>query len=155
MAKPAASYKPADAHTLNAYLTVNDAAKAIDFYTRAFGAREMNRMPGPKGEIMHAALLIGDSTLYLSDELMGARGPIALGGTPVTLHMYVPDPDAVWNQATGAGAKVVVPLEDTFWGDRYGVVADPFGHQWAISAQKLELTREEIMERGKAAMSRM
>ena len=155
MPKPAASYKPAGAHTVNAYLTVSNADQAIQFYTKAFGATEQMRMPGPDGKIAHAALTIGDATVYLCEEMMGNRSPNTLGGSPVTLHMYVPDADATWKAALDAGAQVVMPIDDMFWGDRYGIVSDPSGHHWAITMQKEELTPQEMAERSKAAMSQM
>jgi PhnB protein len=153
MPKPAASYKPAGAHTVNAYLTVADADQAIAFYTKAFGASEQMRMPGPDGKIAHATLTIGDATVYLCEEMMSNKAPTTLGGTAVTLHMYVPDADATWKAALDAGAKIVMPLDDMFWGDRYGIVSDPSGHLWAISTQKESLTPDEMAERARTAMS--
>jgi uncharacterized glyoxalase superfamily protein PhnB len=154
MAKPAKNYRPDGVTTITAYLCVRGAKQAIDFYKRAFNAEERGVMPSPDGLIAHAALKIGDSMIYLSDEMMGAKSPLSLGGSSVTLHMYVPDCDATWKQAVAAGAKELMPLQDQFWGDRYGLLADPFGHQWAISTQKEELTPQEMGERAKAAMQR-
>ena len=152
MAKPAKNYRPDGVTTITAYLFVKGAEQAIDFYKKAFNAQERGRMANPDGKIAHADLKIGDSVIYLSDEMMGAKSPASLGGTPITLHMYVPDCDATFKQALAAGAKEVMPLQDQFWGDRYGVVADPFGHKWAISTQKEELTHQEVEERARVAM---
>lgn len=139
---------PEGFHTATPHLVVSDAAAAIDFYQKAFGAEEVNRMPGPEGKIMHAAIRIGDSPVMLNDEFpdMGTVGPKAIGGTAVTIHLYVKDADAVWDNATKAGAKVVVPIDDMFWGDRYGVIEDPFGHRWSIATHSQDLTPEQVME---------
>jgi uncharacterized glyoxalase superfamily protein PhnB len=144
-------------HTLTPHIVVNDAAKALDFYKKAFGARERARMAGPGGKIMHAEMQIGDSIVMMNDEFpdMGARGPLALGGTPVTLTIYTENSDQLTQQAIGAGASVVMPLADMFWGDRYGIVKDPFGHQWAICTHKEDLSHEEVTRRGAAAMAQM
>lgn len=145
---------PEGFHTLTPHLIVKDASQAIEFYKKAFGAEELSRLPGPDGKsIMHAALKIGDSRLFLVDEFpqMGSRGPAAIGGTPVTVHVYVEDVDSVFNQAVAAGAKVRMPLDDMFWGDRYGQIIDPFGHQWSLAAHKEDLTPEEIAKRAQAA----
>jgi len=155
MAKPARNYRPDNVGTVIPYLTIKGAAKAIEFYKKAFDAKEGMRMAAPDGLIGHADLRIGDSLIYLCDEMMGAKAPTTIGGSPVTLHMYVPDCDATFKQAVAAGAKVKQPLADQFWGDRYGLVEDPFGHQWGISTQKEELTREEIEQRAKTAMQQM
>jgi uncharacterized glyoxalase superfamily protein PhnB len=137
---------PPGFHTVTPHLIVKDAAKAIDFYRRAFGAEELSRMPGPNGEIMHAQMRIGDSPIMLADEFpaMGARGPLALGGSPVTLHIYTDDADAVFARATAAGATVKMPLADQFWGDRYGQVTDPFGHVWSIGMHVKDMTPAEM-----------
>ncbi len=139
---------PEGFHTVTPHLVVSDAAAAIEFYQKAFGAEEVNRMPGPEGKIMHAAIRIGDSPLMLNDEFpnMGTVGPKAIGGSAVTIHLYVKDADAVWDSATNAGAKVVVPMADMFWGDRYGVIEDPFGHRWSIATHTRDLTPEQVME---------
>ena len=139
---------PEGFHTATPHLVVSDAAAAIDFYQKAFGAEEVSRMPGPEGKIMHAAIRIGDSPVMLNDEFpdMGTVGPKAIGGTAVTIHLYVKDADAVWDSATKAGAKVVVPIDDMFWGDRYGVIEDPFGHRWSIATHTQDLTPEQVME---------
>ena len=141
---------PEGFHTLTPHLVVKGAGKAIDFYKKAFSAEEIRRVPGPDGKsIMHAELKIGNSRLMLVDEFaeMNARGPESIGGTPVTIHMFVEDADTVFNRAVNAGAQVRMPLADMFWGDRYGVLADPFGHLWSIATHKEDLTPEEIRKR--------
>jgi uncharacterized glyoxalase superfamily protein PhnB len=141
---------------LTPHLVVKGANKAIDFYKKAFSAEEIRRMPGPDGKsIMHAELKIGNSRLMLVDEFpeMNARGPESIGGTPVTIHMFVEDADTVFNRAVNAGAKVRMPLADMFWGDRYGVLTDPFGHLWSIATHKEDLTTEEIGKRMQTAFS--
>src|SRR5438093_11621582 len=150
MAK-AKHYATEGAHTITPHLTVKGAAQAMEFYKRAFGATEVARMAEPNGIVMHAEMKIGDSFFYLNDEFpqMGAKSPLSLGGSPVTIHLFVPDSDAVYNQALAAGAKVKMPLADMFWGDRYGQVTDPFGHDWSIATHKEDLTRDEVMERAK------
>ena len=143
-------------HTLTPHLVVKGASQAIEFYKKAFGAEEISRMPGPDGKsIMHAEVQIGDSRLFLVDEFpeMGCRGPLGIGGTPVTIHIYVEDVDAVFNKAVTAGAQVRMPLEDAFWGDRYGKVVDPFGHEWSLATHKEDLTPEEIRKGAEAAFS--
>src|SRR5262249_18652791 len=142
--------------SLTPHLVVRGAAQAIEFYKKAFGATERARMPGPDGKsVMHAALQIGDSLIMLADECpnMYARAPQSLGGTAVVLSLYVEDCDKVFNQVVAAGAKVGMPLADQFWGDRYGKVIDPFGHEWAIMTHKEDLTPEEMAKRGKEAMA--
>jgi PhnB protein len=151
MPKPARNYRPEGVTAITAYLTIKGAAKAIDFYKQAFGAQELTRHASPDGMIGHASLRIGDSIVYLCDEMMGAKSATSLGGSPVTLHMYVPDCDATWKQAIAAGGKEIMPLSDQFWGDRYGLLADPFGHLWGITTQKEELTPQELGQRVKAA----
>ena len=138
---------PEGFHTLTPHLIVQDASEAIEFYKRAFSAEEIVRMPGPDGSsVMHAELKIGDSIIMLASENpeWGAKGPQALGGTPVTLHLYVENVDTAFDQAISAGATVKMPVDDTFWGDRYGQVADPFGHTWSIATHTQDLTLEEI-----------
>jgi PhnB protein len=135
------------------HLIVAGGAAAIEFYKKAFGAEEVFRLPGPQGKIMHASLRIGGGTLMLVDdmpEMCGgqSRAPGALGGTPVTIHLNVADVDAAWKKAVAAGATVEMPLADMFWGDRYGVLKDPFGHSWSMSTHRRDVSPEEI----KAAM---
>ena len=146
---------PCGFHTVTPHLVIRDAAKAIDFYTQAFGAEELCRMPGPEGKLMHAEIKIGDSILMISDEFpdWGAKGPESLGGTPVTINLYVEDCDTVFNRAVEAGATVRMPLADQFWGDRYGQVVDPFGHVWSVATHIKELTPEEMSAAAAAAMS--
>ena len=146
---------PAGFHSLTPHLVCEGAADAIAFYQKAFGAVELDRMPGPDGKLMHATLRIGDSVFMLADAFpeWGSRGPLALGGTAVTMHLYVPDADAVWETALAAGAKPMMPLENTFWGDRYGQVADPFGHRWAIATHLRDMTPQEMQEEMAKAMS--
>jgi len=148
---------PEGYHSLQIYLAVEDASKAIDFYKEAFGAEETIRMPGPDGKVAHAELQIGDSKLMLSDPFphSDVRPPSERGGPTASIFMYVDDVDATFEQAQRAGATVVSELEDMFWGDRFGTVADPFGHVWAMATHKEDLSEEEIAERSKAAMAEM
>lgn len=148
---------PEGYHTLAPAIAVDDAEKAIEFYKQAFGAKERMRMPAPDGRIAHAELEIGDSVLMLSDPFPQSpnKPPTELGGTSVGLFVYVEDVDSAFEQALGAGATVTFPLEDTFWGDRFGTVTDPFGHTWSMATHKEDLTPEEIAERGKEAMASM
>ena len=152
-----ASPIPEGYHTISTYLAVDDAARAIEFYQRAFGARERGRMPGPDGTIMHAELQVGDSVLMLSDPSPQAtyKPPKELGGTSAGVFMYVEDVDALFKQALDAGATELSPPADAFWGDRFGRLADPFGHEWQVATRKEDLTPEEVMERGKEAMAGM
>ena len=139
-------------HTLTPHLTVRDAAAAIEFYKKAFGAVETVRHAGPDGKtIMHASLRIGDSPFMLNDEFpeMGGKGPQALGGTPVTIHLYSGDVDALFARAVAAGAKVTMPLADQFWGSRYGQLEDPFGHRWSLAQHIEDVTPEESARRMK------
>jgi PhnB protein len=140
-------------HTLTPHLVVKGASQAIEFYKKAFGAEELGRMAGPDGKsLMHADLKIGDSHVFLVDEFpeMDCRGPESIGGTPVTIHVYVEDVDAAFGKAVAAGAQVRMPLADMFWGDRYGVLTDPFGHSWSMASHKEDLTPEEIAKRAPA-----
>ncbi len=139
---------PKDMHTVTPHLVCDGAADAIAFYVKAFHAVELARLPGPEGKIMHAHIRIGDSSLMLMDEMRdcGALGPKALKGTPVTIHLYVEDANAVFNRAIAAGASVKSPMEDTFWGDRYGVLEDPFGHSWSIATHIRDVTPEEMKQ---------
>jgi PhnB protein len=137
--------------SVSPHLVVDNAAAAVDFYVKAFGAVELGRVPGPEGKLVHAALQINGSTVLLNDdfpEMSGGKSmtPTALGGTPVTIHLTVTDVDVKFQQAVDAGATVVAALEDQFWGDRYGVVRDPFGHQWSLGQPVREVSMEEIGE---------
>ena len=161
-AKPAVPKKvqpvPAGYHTVTAYLTVNDGARALEFYTKAFGARETDRMPGPGGKIMHAEFRIGDSVIMLSDEFPGmssCKAPTSLGGTTGSLFLYVPDVDAAFRRAVEAGCKVIAPLTDMFWGDRFGKLEDPFGNQWSMATHKEDVSPAEMSNRARDAMAKM
>jgi uncharacterized glyoxalase superfamily protein PhnB len=140
---------PEGFHTLTPHIVVNDANQAIEFYKNAFGAEELCRMPGPGGKLMHAEIKIGDSIVMMCNEFpeQGAKSPQALNGSPVTLHLYVNNVDAAMKKAEDAGAKVTMPAMDAFWGDRYGRVQDPFGHNWSIATHKEDLTPEQIQQR--------
>jgi len=143
-------------HTLTPHLVVKGASQAIEFYKRAFGAEEIKRLPGPDGKsLIHAELKIGNSRLLLVDEFpeMDCRGPRSVGGSPVSIHMFVDDADSAFDKALAAGAEVRMPLADQFWGDRYGVLTDPFGHIWSIATHKEDLTPQEIGNRAQAAFS--
>ena len=138
---------PDGMHSVTPHLVCRGAAAAIDFYVRAFGAIERFRLPAPDGRLMHACVQIGDSLLFLVDEMPehGALGPQALKGSPVTIHLLVQDADAVFGRAVQAGATVGMPLADQFWGDRYGQVVDPFGHRWSIATHVREVGRDEML----------
>jgi uncharacterized glyoxalase superfamily protein PhnB len=148
--KPAAkSNKPAnrpEMHTVTPHLVCAGAADAIEFYKKAFGAVEMMRLPGPQGKLMHASVRIGDSIVMLVDEFpeCGSLGPKSLKGSPVTLHLNVPDVDATVADAVDAGAKITMPVADMFWGDRYGQLEDPFGHHWSVATHIRDMSPEEI-----------
>jgi PhnB protein len=139
---------PEGMHTLTPHLICDGAAQAIDFYTRAFGAVEQTRLPGPNGKLMHASLKIGDSTLMLVDEMAdcGALGPRTLKGSPVSLHLYVPNVDATVEQAVAAGARVTMATADMFWGDRFAQLEDPFGHKWSVATHIRDVTPEEMQQ---------
>ncbi|MBI1747544.1 MAG: VOC family protein [Acidobacteria bacterium] len=149
---------PEGYHTITPYIVVRDAARAIDFYKRAFGALELMRSLSPDGKsIMHAELKIGDSIFMLNDEFPAWKvlSPESLGGSSTTLYLYVADADATYNQAVAAGATVAMPIMDAFWGDRCGQIVDPFGHKWSVATHKLDLTPEEIHKAGAVAMAQM
>jgi PhnB protein len=131
------------------YLYIDGANAAIDFYTSILGATERMIMPGPEGKVGHAELTIGDSVIMLADEFpdMGARGPKAVGGSPVTIHVYVEDVDATFDRAISAGARALRPVEDKFYGDRGGEFEDPFGHRWSIATHVEDVSPEEMQER--------
>jgi len=144
---------PEGHHTVTPYLIVSDAAGALAFYKKAFGAEELMRVAAPRDKIGHAEIRIGDSVIMLADEYpdMNARGPHAFGGSPVSIHLYVEDVDTVARQAIAAGATVVRPVQDQFYGDRSGSFTDPFGHSWHVATHKEDLTPEELDKRVKAA----
>jgi PhnB protein len=148
---------PEGYHTLTPYMTVRDAARAIEFYKQAFGAVERGVMKGPDGKIMHAELRIGDSICMLADEFpeYGSLSPLSTGGSGMGLHIYVEDVDSAFDRAIKAGASVEMPVSDMFWGDRYGKLADPFGHKWSIATHKADLSMEEMAEGMKAMMQDM
>lgn len=134
-------------HTFTPYLLIDGAAAAIEFYKEAFGAEEILRMDAPGGKVGHAEIRIGDSMIMLADVPPDGASPKKLGGTPVLCHLYVTDVDTVFDRAVKAGAKVLAPVTDQFYGDRNGRLIDPFGHQWAISTHTEDLSPEEINER--------
>jgi PhnB protein len=150
----AASRIPKGQRSVTPHLVVREAAQAIEFYKKAFGAEEIRRAPGPDGKIMHAEMQLGDSHVYLNDEFpaMGALSPLSLNGTPVTIHLWFEDVDEAYRRALEAGARMVMPLADQFWGDRYGIVADPFGHHWSMASHVRDVTPEE-MAKAMEAMS--
>lgn len=146
MAKTAKSV-PDGYHTLTPQLTLDDAAKTIDWYKRAFGMEEVSRGLGPDGKIMHAELKIGNSRFMVNDPMPGLKGPAGYGGSPAALWIYVDDSEALFNRAVKAGAKEQIPIDNQFWGDRAGAVADPAGYTWWIATHKEDLTHDEIQER--------
>jgi PhnB protein len=145
---------PKGFRTVTPYLSINGAAAAIDWYKKAFGAKELSRQPTPDGKLMHARIRIGDSIVMMSDVFPGAnsQAPDTLGNSPVTLHVYMKNVDKLWQQAVDAGAKVTMPLDNTFWGERYGQLTDPFGHHWSISEQ-IKMSKAERDEKQKQAMA--
>jgi uncharacterized glyoxalase superfamily protein PhnB len=148
---------PEGYYTITPHLIIQGAAKAIDFYKKAFGAEEMFRMPGPDGKtVMHAEMKIGNSPIMIADEFpsMGCRGPKALGGSPVTIHLYVQDVDKFYQRAVEAGATATMPPQDMFWGDRYGKLTDPFGHVWSVATHKKDLTPDQIAKGAAAEFGR-
>ena len=154
MAKPI----PDGYHTVTPSLTVRGGARAIDFYKQAFGAQERLRVHGPDGvSIMHAELQIGDSIVMLGDEYpdMGCVAPVSRGGATGSLFLYVPDVDAAFQRAVNAGAKVVMPVTDMFWGDRFGQVEDPSGHRWGLATHKEDVAPDELMRRQKEFFASM
>src|SRR5713101_6771573 len=148
---------PTGFHTLTPHLTVRDADKALEFYKNALGAEVLQVARMPDGKVLHAALRIGDSMLMLNDEFpeFGGLSPLSTGGTGVTIHIYTGDVDAASKQAVSAGAQVKMPLMDQFWGDRYGIVADPFGHQWSLATHVKEMSPEEMQQAQEEAMAKM
>jgi len=143
---------PEGFRTITPHLIVRGGEKAIEFYKKAFGAELVANMPMPGGKLSHVEMRIGDSVVMLADEFpeMGARSPQSIGGSAVTIHVYVTDADAAYQRAVQAGAKATMPLMDMFWGDRYGKVTDPFGHEWSIATHKEDVTPEECVKRAAA-----
>jgi PhnB protein len=137
---------PEGMHTVTPHLVCAGAGEAIDFYVKAFGAVETSRLPGPDGKLMHGSVKIGDSEIFLVDEMpaYGVMGPKSLKGSPVTIHLYVENVDAVVERAVAAGCKVTMPVADQFWGDRYGQLQDPFGHNWSVATHVRDATPEEM-----------
>jgi PhnB protein len=148
---------PEGYHTLNPHLAVDDAAEAIEFYKRAFGAKERGRMHGPDGKIAHAEIEIGDSVVMLSDPMPQSpyKPPKQLGGISGGLYVYVEDVDELARQVVDAGGTITTPIETMFWGDRFGSVTDPFGHTWSIATRVEEVPPEEMEARAKTAMAGM
>ena len=144
---------PEGYHSVTPYLIIRGAGEAIEFYKKAFGAVELFRFPSPDGKVGHAEIKIGDSPVMLADEYpdMGYKGPQSIGGSPVSLMIYVADVDTIFNQAVTAGATVKEALQDKFYGDRLGTVIDPFGHVWHLSTHKEDVSLEEMQRRAKAA----
>jgi PhnB protein len=148
---------PAGYHTATIYLIVKGAAKALEFYKKAFGAVEQMRFEGPEGAIGHAEIKIGDSPIMLADEFpgMGHKSPTSLGGSPAGICLYVKDCDALFKQAVAAGATVMKPLQDQFYGDRSGTVIDPFGHQWTVATHIEDVSPDEMKRRHTEMMKKM
>jgi PhnB protein len=137
---------PKGSHTITPGLAVRNADQAIEFYKKALGAKEKSRMPGPDGKIMHADLMIGDTHIMLGEEnlQMGNPSPLSLNGSPISLYVYVRNSDKVFSQAVNAGATVAMPVMDQFWGDRAGMITDPFGHKWWLATHKRDLSPKEM-----------
>ncbi|TLZ44917.1 MAG: VOC family protein [Methanobacteriota archaeon] len=152
--EPATS--PQGLRTVTPYLVIDGASKAIDFYKKAFGAKEIDRSPMPDGTLMHATIRIGDSIIMMSDEMPGAdsKSPTSAGATTVNLHIYSNAVDKLWNQAINAGAKPTLPLENQFWGERYGKLQDPFGHIWSVS-MVVKMSEQEKEAKRRAAFEMM
>jgi PhnB protein len=148
---------PPGFHTVTPYLVLRDARKAIDFYKAALGAEEILVMPGPGGRTMHAEIKIGDSVVFLSDECpeMNHLGPESRGGTTCSLMLYVKDVDSSFDKAVKAGCTVKMPLNDQFWGDRFGKLVDPFGHEWAMATHIEDVSPEEMKQRAEEASKQM
>lgn len=155
---PAKNPIPEGFRTVTPSLVVRDAAKAIDFYKRALGAQELVRMPGPDGKIMHAEIKIGDSIIFLADEMPqpgSPKSPQTLGGITGSIQLYVPNVDQSFKQAIAAGGKETMAVADQFWGDRWGSFVDPFGHSWGIGTHKEDLTQAEMEQRAQEFFSSM
>jgi PhnB protein len=148
---------PEGYHTITPHLIVRDAARAIEFYKQAFGAKERGVMKGPDGKVMHAELQIGDSIVMLADEMpeFGSRSPQSIGGSPTGLHIYTDNVDAAFDRAVKAGAQVEMPVMEQFWGDRYGKLKDPFGHSWSVATHVKDLSAEEMKRGMDEAMAKM
>lgn len=144
-------------HTLTPFLSVRDAARAIEFYKEAFGATERGVNKGPDGKVMHAELMIGDSIIMLGDEFpeFGVLSPQTIGGSGMGLHIYLDGVDAAFDRAVKAGAEVEMPVADQFWGDRYGKLKDPFGHKWSIGTHIKDLSMDEMKQGMEEACAKM
>ena len=151
------NYIPDGCNSVSAYLIVKDANKAVEFYKDAFGAVGGACMTAPDGSVMHAELKIGNSTIMISDEnpQWDMNSAETMGGSPVSLHIFVPDADAAFQKALDAGCTQIAPLMDAFWGDRYGKLADPFGYQWGIATHVEDVSEEEMQRRAAAWMAEM
>jgi PhnB protein len=148
---------PKGFHTVTPSLVVRNAAQAIEFYKKALGAEELMRMATPTGKIGHAELKIGDSIIFVTDESpeMGTKSPQTLGGTAASLYLYVEDVDKAFQRANEAGGKTAMPVADMFWGDRFGSIADPYGHTWGLSTHTQDLTEQEIEKAAKDFYAQM
>jgi uncharacterized glyoxalase superfamily protein PhnB len=144
---------PEGMHTVTPHLVCAGASEAIAFYKKVFQAVELGRVPGPQGKLIHALIRIGDSSVMLVDEFLDweSFGPKSLKGSPVTIHLYVENVDEVVQRAVAAGAKITMPIEDAFWGDRYGELEDPFGHQWSVATHTRDVSPDEIQQAAKKA----
>jgi uncharacterized glyoxalase superfamily protein PhnB len=143
---------PKGFHSVTPYLAVNGAAQALEWYKKAFGAKELMRHEGPGGKLIHASMKIGDSIVMLSDTFEGGhKDPLALGGSPTTLHIYSKNVDVFWQRAVEAGAKVEMQLDNMFWGERYGQLSDPYGHSWSV-AMRISMSPEEMKRKQEEAM---
>ena len=139
---------PQDMHVVTPHLVCAGAAEALEFYKKAFGAKEEVRLPGPGGKLMHAMIRVNGAAIMLADEMpeWGSLGPKSLKGSPVTIHLYVDDADAFVARAEKAGAKVTMPVAEQFWGDRYGKLEDPFGHHWSVATHVRDVSREDMQK---------
>jgi len=149
---------PPELHSVTPGLVVRGAAQAIEFYKKALGAQEISRLPGPDGKIMHSELRIGDSVIFVSDEVPGVgntKSPQTLGGCTSTLSVFVPNVDQVFKQAIAAGGKETMAVADQFWGDRYGTLTDPFGYVWGIGTHKEDLSTDELQKRARDFFANM
>jgi PhnB protein len=149
---------PEGYHTVTPMIVFKDSRRAIEFYKKAFGAQERMSMPGPDGKgVMHAEIKVGDSIVMMADEMpqQPCRSAQTLGNSPVTFYLYVPDADAAFKTAVAAGAKVQMPVQDAFWGDRWGTVTDPFGHTWSLATHKRDVSPEEMRKAAETACAEM
>ncbi len=145
---------PSGMRTITPHLVIDGAARALEFCRRAFGARDLDKSPLPDGKLMHATIKVGDSVIMMADEFPGSemKSPSSAGNTSVTLHIYSKNVDKLWKQAVDAGAKVAMPLDNQFWGERYGELIDPFGHRWSMS-QRIKMSPKEMKEKKQQAIA--